>query len=590
MKLIKFLLKTILGLICLVLIFIVTIMILLSGSGNNPPLESYKNNDTTENIITNSLNESLTKMKDTYSIDLSLDSDKLNKIIFNVIRDYFNSDYDPINGQTDKEKYINSFLSIPSNVPLVGGKELILKNAYVEFDNDKLIFNSDIDLFGFIKSRIYIEMTLNSDKDSIYLAINKLKLGKISMLNKNNTFALSFYKSFLDIEAINSTLKEKNIPLTIDCDNLKIICLKKDLKNYIKNLVNTDDEFAKEFISIITDEKYDMLNANINNNSLNISLSLENLKTDDLLVDESIKKEIDKNSFITNKTQNLLLSTLTKENRITFSYLEFNRLIFTQTNSYKDLSFEPILYGETKILCSIDGIIMFYKDNDLYIKLIIDVSGLKTICLAKCIYTQINDLSFKICLSDTITLGKDLEISSSFLDTILKNTFDSLKFAKYDDKTSSIIINSSLFDKFLANSSISSNLKVSKIYLDEYGLSCIIDLTNEKIKEKVETISKSLENILENKAIDLSKLDSSDDTQKEAIETINNSLNNISSIIKDPGKELTSDDTDKLIEAISSLSSENQKALASEFENSFTEKDKQTLEELYNELSKPKKK
>lgn len=586
MKLIKFLLKTILGLICLVLIFIVTIMILLSGSGNNPPLEAYKNNDTTENIITNSLNESLTKMKDTYSINLSLDSDKLNKIIFNVIRDYFNSDYDPINGQTDKEKYINSFLSIPSNVPLLGGKELILKNAYVEFDNDKLIFNSDIDLFGFIKSRIYIEMTLNSDKDSIYLAINKLKLGKISMLNKNNTFALSIYKSFLDIEAINSTLKEKNIPLTIDCDNLKIICLKKDLKNYIKNLVNTDDEFAKEFISIITDEKYDMLNANINNNSLNISLSLENLKTDDLLVDESIKKEIDKDSFITNKTQNLLLSTLTKENRITFSYLEFNRLIFTQTNSYKDLSFEPILYGETKILCSIEGIIMFYKDNDLYIKLIIDVSGLKTICLAKCIYTQINDLSFKICLSDTITLGKDLEISSSFLDTILKNTFDSLEFAKYDDKTSSIIINSSLFDKFLADSSISSTLKVSKIYLDEYGLSCIIDLTDEKIKEKVETISKSLENILENKTIDLSKLDSSDNTQKEAIETINNSLNNISSIIKDPEKELTSDDTDKLIEAISSLSSENQEALASELENSFTEKDKQTLEELYNDLFK----
>lgn len=586
MKLIKFLLKTILGLICLVLIFIVTIMILLSGSGNNPPLEAYKNNDTTENIITNSLNESLSKMKDTYSIDLSLDSDKLNKIIFNVIRDYFNSDYDPINGQTDKEKYINSFLSIPSNVPLVGGKELVIKNAYVEFDNDKLIFNSDIDLFGFIKSRIYIEMTLNSDKDSIYLAINKLKLGKISMLNKNNTFALSIYKSFLDIEAINSTLKEKNIPLTIDCDNLKIICLKKDLKNYIKNLVNTDDEFAKEFISIITDEKYDILNANINNNSLNISLSLENLKTDDLLVDESIKKEIDKNSFITNKTQNLLLSTLTKENRITFSYLEFNRLIFTQTNSYKDLSFEPILYGETKILCSIEGIIMFYKDNDLYIKLIIDVSGLKTICLAKCIYTQINDLSFKICLSDTITLGKDLEISSSFLDTILKNTFDSLEFAKYDDKTSSIIINSSLFDKFLTNSSISSTLKVSKIYLDEYGLSCIIDLTDEKIKEKVETISKSLENILGNKTIDLSKLDSSDNTQKEAIETINNSLDNISSIIKDPEKELTSDDTDKLIEAISSLSSENQEALASELENSFTEKDKQTLEELYNDLFK----
>ena len=266
--------------------------------------------------------------------------------------------------------------------------------------------------------------------------------------------------------------------------------------------------------------------------------------------------------------------------------MEFNRLIFTQTNSYKDLSFEPILYGETKILCSIEGIIMFYKDNDLYIKLIIDVSGLKTICLAKCIYTQINDLSFKICLSDTITLGKDLEISSSFLDTILKNTFDSLEFAKYDDKTSSIIINSSLFDKFLADSSISSTLKVSKIYLDEYGLSCIIALTDEKIKEKVETISKSLENILENKTIDLSKLDSSDNTQKEAIETINNSLNNISSIIKDPEKELTSDDTDKLIEAISSLSSENQEALASELENSFTEKDKQTLEELYNDLFK----
>ena len=63
-------------------------------------------------------------------------------------------------------------------------------------------------------------------------------------------------------------------------------------------------------------------------------------------------------------------------------------------------------------------------------------------------------------------------------------------------------------------------------------------------------------------------------------------LYNISSIIKDPEKELTSDDTDKLIEAISSLSSENQEALASELENSFTEKDKQTLEELYNDLFK----
>ena len=140
--------------------------------------------------------------------------------------------------------------------------------------------------------------------------------------------------------------------------------------------------------------------------------------------------------------------------------------------------------------------------------------------------------------------------------------------------------------KYLSHNEVDYYVKKYEIYLDEYGLSCIIDLTNEKIKEKVETISKSLENILENKAIDLSKLDSSDDTQKEAIETINNSLNNISSIIKDPGKELTSDDTDKLIEAISSLSSENQKALASEFENSFTEKDKQTLEELYNDLFK----
>ena len=584
MKLIKFLIKTILGIICLILILIVTIMILLSGSGSNPPLEAYESAPTTESIISNSLNDALSNMKDSYFIDISLDSNKLNQIIFNIIKNNFNENYDPINGKTDEEKYINNFLSISPNVPLIGGKQLILKNAYVEIKDDTLIYNSDIDLFGFLNSRLYIEMNLDSDTESFVLSINKIKLGKLNLLNKQNTFILSIYKSFINADSINKALKEKNIPLTIDLDNLKITCLKSDLKTSLKEILNTNNDFGNELINIILEDHYDLLNANIHDTTLNLSLSLESLNVDNLAYDESIRKDFNKDSFISNKTQNLLLSTLANENKIILSYQEFNNLIYTKTNGYKDLVIQSNLMDSIILTLTVDEIRLFYSDNSLYIKFIIDILGLKTTCIAKCNYKQYNDTTIALTIDDTITLGSNLVISSSFLKSFLKETLKNLDFFEYDDNTSSIIISGNLFNQFLSDSSLSS-MSVSKIYMDESGLSCIINL-EESIQEKIDIVSKSIESVLENNTLDLSNLDNSDSTQKDAIDTINNSIENITNIIKDPSKELTSDDTDELIEAINNLSDENKEILAGELENSLDDADKKTLEDLYNELFK----
>lgn len=584
MKLIKFLIKTILGIICLIVIFIVTLMILFSKSNSNPPLEAYENPPTTESIISNSFNDALSNMKDSYSIDISFDSNKLNQIIFNIIKNNFNKNYDPINGKTDEEKYINNFLSISPNVPLIGGKQLVLKNAYVDIKDDTLIYNSDIDLFGFLNSRIYIEMNLNSDTKSFFLTINKIKLGNVNLLNKQNTFALSIYKSFINADSINKALNEKNIPLSINLDDLKITCLKSDLKAYLKEVLNTDNDLGNEFINIILEEQDDLLNCNIQNNSLNLSLSLESLEVDNLSYDESIIKDFNKDSFIANKTQNLLLSTLTNENKIILSYQEFNNLIYTKTNGYTDLTFETIILDNITLTLKVDEINLYYSNNSLYIKLIIDILGLKTTCIAKCNYFESSDDTIVLTIDDTITLGSDLVISSSFLKSIMKNTFNNIDFLEYDDKTSSIIISQNLFNQFLSDSSVST-LKISKIFMDESGLSCIFSF-DKSIQEKIDLVSKSLEATLENNTLDLSGLDGSDSSQKDAIDKINNSIDNITNIIKDPNKELTSVDTDELIESINNLSDENKEILTKELEKSLSDDDKKTLEELYNQLFK----
>lgn len=594
MKLLSWLLKTIIGIVLLAVIVVIVFIILLSGN-KNVPLDSYKDVKPTETIITELLDDALDNVQDNYSLNLEFNEDIVNKIIFNIIKSTINTNYDPINGETDEQLYINSSIKIPDNTFLVGGKKLIIKNAFTEIKDDKLSLYINLDLFGFIKSLVYIEMTLKTTETEYYLSLNKIKLGKLSMINKDNRLSLMIFKDLINIDKINSSLSEKNIPFKIDLNNLRISANKSDLKNYIKDLFkNEENEFTNELVNVFTSNDNDFLELNIKNNNLNLNINLEDLKVDgsELIINDSIKQTIDKDVFLKSKTQSIAITSLVKEYKIVFSYEDLNKLIYTQANGYKNMTYDINLSSGKVLTSSVKAILFSYNDNNLRIKMIINLFGLDTIGICDCEIVS-SDEQIKLVLKDKITLGNNISISSNILKSLLANTFKDMDLIIYDAKESCFIISRDCLNDSLKSISDtetskidSSKIEVIKVEMNNTGLVFYLSLKDKQLQDKIDKVSKSIETVISKDTINTDKLNPKDENEKEAIENINNSLKEISSIINDPKQELTSEKTDKLIESINSLSDENKNELLNQVEESLDAETKKTLEELYNELYK----
>ena len=81
------------------------------------------------------------------------------------------------------------------------------------------------------------------------------------------------------------------------------------------------------------------------------------------------------------------------------------------------------------------------------------------------------------------------------------------------------------------------------------------------------------------------EFDTTDPEQQEAVKNMNTAINNVSDVINDPGRELTSEETDALVEAYNNLSEENQEAFVQEIQDIFEANgDNDKFTELYNQL------
>ena len=575
----KALLKLIISLVIFVLILIFGLLFIVSGV-NNTPIDLYTEEALSSNILNDKLNSELEKLGDDNSLNLHFTDEELNLLIFNVIRDNINSEYSPLLGTTDKEKYIYTYM-LDDSISIIGGKSIHIYSAYSIIDEDSLTIEIPIDLFGIVDSKVSMDLIPKTNDDSFIFHINSLKLGKINLFGGIGTKILGQ----VNLENNSDSLIE------FDFENKEIILKKEKLRTYLSNSMedsdSVDSQFSKELISMMFNPEYKILNVNLDSNLLKLDVDLNALSIDKdkVIIDETIKKEFDSELFITNKTQNLMFSTLSNNNtNLTMSYNEINQLIYTVTLGYKYLCYTVPINDDITFNVNIEGIILNSKDELIYITTILNLNGMYTKVTIPCNIIKVSDTKIKLTISDKLTLGENASVSSSFIFPILEGSFNTIDILKYNNSDKSFTIDSTIIDSFLESNDITSNFEIKALNLSSLGLIVNIGFTTNDIQDKVGSLTNGLKDILSNDFVNSDLFDNytnEEENINELLDTLNNIQNTL--ITDDTISESL---TDKLIEDINNLSSESQKVIYDQIQNSLSSEDTNILESLYNDLFK----
>lgn len=603
MKLIKFLLKFILVIVIIVVILLGITIFAVSDKTNDVNYDYYGEETTTNEVLKPIVKDAFDHMGENYALDFSFDEKTVNKLIYTIIKTKLNTEYNPKTGTTDKEKYINSDYGIPENVAIVGGKKIIVKSCYAEFDNDNLYLNITADGLGIIKTRVRLGLNVTTTDDEYVFDIVSARLGKIDLQKGLGKLIFNSLISTgaINVDNINDNFKEKGIPLVLNLEELKIISNKKDLGEYVTKIVVDNSSTEEEpldpsvvaFLGIITNPDNKMLNLTSNDGALTLDISLEKLKLaqSELSFDEELKKEFNFETFAKTKTQALSMGLLAggTDNVITFSEMELGRLLYTKTNGYESLGYSTMILNDIEFKLKIYGVSFNISKETFKINIFVDINGLKTKAVMDCSITYPNPEKdvIHINIPKTAKLGT-IDVDCAFLSDMLAKTMSDddsiLKYEKNGDDAY-LVITKDIMNNFLASAGSETPVNVNKVEFVENALAIYVGIADPTISALLNDVTDALTSAMSTINTSEIPFDTTDPEQAAAVNNMNSQIENVSAIINDPGRELSNEDTDALIAAYNGLSEDNQEAFITEIQNIFeTNGDNDKFTDLYGEL------
>ena len=603
MKLIKFLLKFILVILIIVVIIVGAVIIIISDKTDDVNINYYEASPTTSEALKPTVKEGFDNMGSNYALDFSFDEKAVNELLFSIIKSKINEEYDPVNGTTDRQKYINTDYGVPDGIPVIGGKKAVVKSCYAEFDDDNLYLNITASALGFIKTRLRLGLNVSTTDDEYVFNISAAKLGKIDIKKGigKKIFDSIVSSGKLDVKSINDNFKDKGIPLVIDLTNLTITSNKKELGDYItKVVVENSKKEDKEldpsvvaFLGIITNPDNKMLVLSSSDKKLSFNINLEKLKLDnsELQFDEELKKEFSFETFAKSKTQTITMGLLAggNDNVITFNETELGRLLYTKTNGYESLGYSTFILDDIEFKLSIYGVEFDITPTKFTIYIYVDINGLKTKAVMVCDinYPNVEKDVIHIVLPDKAKLGS-LDIDCQFLNDMLAKTMsddDSILKYEKDDNGAYLVITKEILNKFVSSANSETPVDVTKIEFIENALAIYVGITDPTINALLDEVTGALETAMSTIDVTNIEFDTSDPEQEQAVNDMNTAINNVSDIINNPEQELTAEDTDALVDAYNNLSEENQEAFVQEIQDIFEANgDVDKFNELYNQL------
>lgn len=568
-KLFKKLFKLIIGLVVFLIILIVALFIALSNKDT-----SFPENDFKDEVLSEDIGSFFELSQKDYNLDFAIDSKFINNLIFRYIKDSVNTEYSPVDGQTQNAKSVIS-KSLPKDIFFVGGKSLEIKSVYSKIEDNKLSLVVSLNALDLLESTFSFTFNISSDDENFILNMDNFKFGKIKI---SKGFASKILTTILGNteQSINDIFKlsYKDMQLLIN-------------KNELIKMLSSEDA-STQVVSTILESESKNINLNIKNNSLCLSANLDSFKlsSEDLAILEELYQPFDKDLFIRNKTQGLLFNSLASENmNILLTYSDFNGIIYDSTNHYKDLSFTIDGLSDDLNKVEITGIKLYYENNNLFIKIYLKLLNIDTFISFSMNSTNSTDKEIILNVNEDFNVGNINIKNKEFVTTILEGAFTDFDLLTYDKERQAFIINEESLKKMLNINSVSMPINVDKIFLNENGFSSTLSFTDSSLHSKVNEIKDSISEVLKSDFIDPSDFVTEGD-QGEIITKLNETLEDISDILNDPLGSLNEEKSQELTSIVNSLSEENKEVIIDKIEDKLSNDDLDKLYDLYNSLFK----
>lgn len=581
-KFLKFILIFVLVIVLIVGATVGTVLFIVSDKTNEVEVDKYKEQALQEAIAT-PLNDALSKMKDTYSLTLSLTENDINNIIYALIKEKINPDYNPKTGTTDKELYVYSGIVLPGSIPVVGGKSVSVNSIYAKLDGDYITLNATANAVGMVKSRFHVTFKVETSDNEYRMFITEAKLGKINLIGKTAKKAMD--KGDTE-ESLNDYFKKNNIPFKYIEDDMKLVGTKEEVNNWLIGLLVKENEegLKKEFVNLLLSPENDLIALNSRDNRFELSVDLARLQvsSEDTTLNSEISKEFNQDVFIQGKSQTYIVNCMTGNHTITFTELEINKLLYSNTNGYSGLGQSMNLIEGVPFEFKVDGIIFDINDltKDCKVTVILNINGLLTTAIVTgAMDDTTGDISIN--LDEYVTLGRDFRITSSVITDLMSGAFGSDAIISFNKETNSLDIKKEIMTNMLSSAGADGGAKmeVERMVVVANGIKAYIAYNDTELEATVADVVSAAEAALANDFVDETQFNTEDEEQQEAVEALMEELSSVSEILSDPEQELTEEDADALIEAINNLSEENQQALYEQFASEIGEEDLQRLYE-----------
>lgn len=598
-KIIIFLLVLILVVVGIVVGSVIVVYANLENDTDDTPISLYTADASKQSIISSTLANGF-DLSDKNYIDITLNEEELNILIFCIIREKINSKYLPIANSSDfdDEKNYVWKTTLDSSTPLVGGKGLVIKSVYAKIDGSQLKLFMPA-LVGNKVSCVELYLSFEEDSESFSLIIDTLKIGKIDLASKGAKRVVKLAsKVGLTDEKIEEKISGKDLKFDVSLENLKIGVTKDSLAKFLNTTITeniTSSEVTRDTLislaDMLTSKENDILDLGIFNDRFGVRCDLAKADVDaKQLILNSEYANYNEGLFITSVTQSFAISNISSDDpKITISEDDFNGMLFAKSNGYQDFkaSFE-IPNTTASILVAINGIDIDLNPEEMTISIILNLNGLKTVIEVKGKVSGNNTETVIIALDDDVAIGKGeseltasyIKASSKFISAILSEKIKEMDLMDYDKETNSLIINASSFNEMLkVEGGAGLPMQAKSLEVTDAGLVVHVTITDLGVKATLDVVTGAISNFIETTTIDESDFDTTDPEQAQAVSDVLTNIQTSSEAIK--AGNISEEDTNSLIEAISLLSDENKEALYSQVEDSILTSD---LEELYNSL------
>ena len=600
-KLFKFIIILVLIIVLIAVGTVIGFYVSLANDTDDTPTTIYRADADKSEVISAVLSDGFDLHSKNY-IDITLDEDQLNLLLFCIVREKINENYLPLPKSeadyNDQKNYIWAS-TLEKSVPLVGGKGVIVKSVYSKIDNEQLMLFMPA-IIGNKTSCIELYLSFEETEEEFFIKIDTLKVGKINYAGSGAKKIINIAsKMGLSEKNLEEKLSTEQLKVDVDLKNLKIGVSKDSLSAFLTKVI-TDNVESEEttkatlvsLADMITSKENDILDLGVFGNRFGVrcDLAKADVDADQLVLNPEYSDEFDYDLYITSITQSLAISSIASTDRkITISETDFNALIFAKSGGYASYMAEfEIPNTDASIKLMITGIDVDLAAERVIINVILDLNGLKTLITLGGNVSGNNTSQIAIKLDDTIKIGEGLSeetksyivASSDFIKVILAEKISESEMMEYDSETNSLLISADNFNEMLkVEGGGNLPMHVDRLCLTEDSLDVYVTITNPIVAASLDVVSHAVSNYLENSDLDEDDFDTTDPEQAEAVNNVLNQINNSSEAIS--AGNLTEEDTTNLIEAIQSLSDENKQVLFESIEDSMLTPD---LFNLYDSL------